>query len=386
LVSSIPASDPLTFNTVLGQGAQLIFKGAAPTQTPLTVTLVRLKNRATNTPWALTLAGAAGPSVNTRIIDTTNGGIFWGVKDEGANVLRISEPLTASVLPNYPTNANRVTPLAGDTYATQALVSIVPGSMTINGIRGFGNGSLRPDISFIDLDFGAVGGGDASNLSGSNISWHYWGCHFSRGVLLSTCRVIGFVNCAMHPSVFCSFVGTIVNSVLGGAILNATSGVGGALLMIESAVHFDLDTLIQSSSVFCQAGSRIEFGTTGIFDSVPGGENSDGSGVYVRTGGIAIMEQDFDTVSALWGAGNAGTGVAIEGAGSFAYDAVSGLTITGTAGDLALGGQSTHSFSYSVSTAAPSASVTPNWTNLGTADGAGSGLWYPAKGCGITKQ
>lgn len=360
--TSLPASDPLNFNVQLSPGATLVIQGGPPTETPLAVTAVRAKNRGANTPWGLTLTGAAGPHVLQRIRDTTHPGgtgTFFGIKDEGANVLRISEPVTYPGVGNdLDPVLNRFTPVNTDAFVAQTLVSFTPGAMSVSGgsnvvqfndLQLAGPLSLQCDAGIQPFFYGCIGPfGDFLELGGS----------FLNNVL----------NCALAGPI--EWVVASFNIFQAGAFTTHGPPVD-FIVDVSCTIRLDIDVILQGlqGGATVLTGTRWLLGTVGIFDSVaggPGGQNPNGDGLRISPGAAgAVTFTDTDVTNQVWGAGNAGFGVSVGSGGRFQYDAsvnASPLSVTGAGGNFALGG-SANSYNPTVG-GVPGGPHADMWANL----------------------
>ncbi|HTQ41663.1 MAG TPA: hypothetical protein VMI75_02825 [Polyangiaceae bacterium] len=372
LLNSAPPSDPLNFNVGLN-GTTLAFVGTVLSETPLAVTAVRAKNRAANTPWALTLTSTAASFIFARILDQTqsapgNPGYFFGVKDEGADVLRVSEPILADYTPFVPVNT--------DTFVVQTLTEFTPGAMTVNGsgatVFPFPHGG---NLTFTDLQVAS----QFALLSDVGIQLQLVGC---------------VVTAPGEMRLGSSFLNVITNSVLGGpfhlawavgsftlfeagAIVGLPAGPPTFIVDISCTLRFSFDVLLQGllGGAAVLSGTRWLFDTIGIFDSLPGGpggQNPTGAGIYISPGATgAVTFQDEDpTGPAIWGSGNAGAGITVGSNATFSYDPTfnpAPMSITGAGGDFTLAGNAA---SWAPPVNAPAGPSPDTWANL-FAGGAG---------------
>jgi len=367
ILSSLPATDPLDFNTGLAPDGTLVFEGGPPAESPLPVAAagpVRARNRATNTPWALPLTSAAGPFVGQRILDVTQStptapAYFFGIKDEGADTLRISEPVTYPGVGNdLDPVANRFTPVASDSYVVQTLVSATPGAMTLAGDTG--------TVVFQDLSFGAP----FALIQSIGIQLFMYGVigPFGSFVQLSSGFLNNVINCLFRGPI--DWIVGSFNLFQAGCLLAHAPPVN-FIVDISCTLRFDIDIIFQGlqGGATVLTGTRWLFGTCGIFDSTPGGpggQNKNGSGVYVTpSADAAVTLTDTDTTNQIWGAGNAGAGITVGSNGTFSYDPSvnpTPLSVTGTLGDFLLAGSNT---SFAPQTAAfPLGPFADSWANL----------------------
>ena len=332
-----PVTDPLNLNVVLGSNVQLNFIGTlAIVSTPLPggVTFVQTKNRSSNTPWTLTLAsGNASPSVTTRITDTTQAtssgqpNWFFGVKDEGTGVLRISEPFNIDF--------SRYTPLASDTFDTQTLPTLTVGSLIITGQSGpattfQGPQGLRPTITFTDLDFNLS---TPSVLNTVEVFVVFEGCIFTQNLDVGPSVLTFFVNCLLYPAATIPFpLGFF--QVTGGF----TEWFGGAMIavlpiMLSSTVRFDGDAFFQSCSLAALSGSRWLIGTAASFDGLsggPGNQNPQGDGLHIGEFADVSFVTDIDDTNFFWGNNAAGAGIGFSGGARLAWQGALAGNLLGT--------------------------------------------------------
>lgn len=370
ILDTLPDTDPLEFNVVLARDVKLFFVGASLATTPLAVTSVRNKNRSSNTPWGLTLtSGDAEPLVGKKILDTTTGTSFWGVKDEGSGVLRTSEPLIPAAFGGpdngyYNPVTSRATPLNSHTFVIQPLVNVAAGGMTVTGADGSPNG---PEIIFRNLGFPyscptpTVSGGAAVT---------YYDCWFSVFIgapsLSSNC-----FGCLLYkgfpgpPAIFWISGGFL--GWFGGAFIFTVD------IFFTDRANFDMDMILQRpiGGIIPGPGAVAGFGTVGIFESLPGGfGNTNGAGVFVFAGGTATCKVDGDSTNTIWGSDQVGPGIHVSSGASFIYDGYTPgtpvMTITGSTpgtDDFSLAGSNS---TYVPTLTTPSGPFTTSWANLAT--------------------
>ncbi len=344
LLSSAPATDLLNFDVSLATNSILVFQGGPPTETPLIVSVVRAKNRATDTPWAITTPAAA-PLVLQRIRDVTQStpgapAVFIGAKAELPTVLRISEPVTyPGVGAQLDPVVNRFTPLFTDTFVAQTLPSFTPGGMTVAGSAG--------TVQFNDLQFD----GPFALQASIGISPFLYGCIAPFGSFIQSggSFLNDIINCGMAGPI-AWFVGSF-NEIQAGVLTTKGPPVD-FIVDINCTIRLDIDVLLQGlqGGATVLTGTRWLFGTVGIFDSVPGGpggQNPAGDGIRLTPGANgAVTFTDTDVTNQIWGSGNAGRGIYVGPNAAFSYDAsvnAAPMTITGAGGNFTLAGTATSS-------------------------------------------
>lgn len=387
-LNSAPIADPLNLDVILGPQVQLQFIGTPGiTTTPLAVSAVRTKVRSSNTPWALTLtSGTAGPSVATRISDTTNvnSNYFWGLKDETAGVLRTTEPYNAVVpianagYPQSVTNSSRFTPVNTDTYVTQTLPTLTLGSIRITGIRGVpspiagGPESYRPGIMFQDLH---IASSDVAILANNDTDIICYGCLFDRDLEFGQGTIFKVTNCLLAKNggatqAFWYLIGGF-SIWTGGGMINMLP------VNVSGTVRFDMDVVFQKCVLTVLSGSRWLMGTWAVFDGItggPGNNNPTGDGIRVAAGASLACYTDVDITNFAWGAGNTGAGIGLGGGASLQWEGTlvsAPISITGSTpgtNDFAfrgITGSGTITSSYTMSaTGVVSGPFTDSWSNF----------------------
>lgn len=406
IMSDLPDSDPLSIEWFLGRDVALYYVGrVAETLATGTLTAVTAANPAANTPWAVTDAGLGGGGIPARLgqrFRITQAGarlnaIAWIAKDNGAGSARLSTPLipcalgTADVFPGFP-GANflgfqsaPVTPQIGDAYAIERLVTVTIGSFKI---RGLGNG---PNLQSLQLVFGQLefrrsdglgenvfspdGGGDPVELT-------TWSCKVG--------PVVDPAAMLFHSIDDYWVIGAILTQIRwygakhGG--LTCSAEVAQALRYgITAHEHFFFlrDTLVQAQGI---RGPQLFISSAAVFDAIDQSENRGGHAVNI---GLIIQDlanhagppsngscfgpvwnnPSAEGASRLWGANNAGLGVAISAGSTMSYRAATLPTVTGAGGDFTLGA-ATQGRAWDEAGSAYTALRNLTWANLAAAIGA----------------
>jgi hypothetical protein len=369
ILNSVPTTDPLDIDIILDGNVRLVFLGGVVSSTPLTVSAVIPRNRATNTPWQFTATG--GVTVINRIFDSTVSAYFWPVKDLGGNSFRLSEPCTKPALGSILADVNQVAITNTDTFVMQTLYNLKLGSITVRQLR---NDAAGPPFgnSIMFRDFNLTG--DYCPELSSNTSGFVYECKFSKSVMPATGAFTNIQNCGQPTGQLIRPTGGLTRFAAGGYV-----GGSNAFAPTTSALQFSNDIIWQSTSLSI-VGSNVlaMFGGTGIFDSVSGGNggtNAAGNGLMVAQGGSINLR---GTGAYIWGSGQLGGGIGVSAGSHFLYtnsppDGY--LSITGSApgtNDFVLG-QSTSTYGIDT-TGAFVGPTTNSWANFYSVIGAGTGF------------
>lgn len=367
ILGNVPTTDPLNIDVVLDGGVRLLFLGGVASSTPLTVTAVTARNRATNTPWQFTATG--GVTVASRIFDSTVNAYFWTVKDQGANSWRLSEPCTKPNVGSLLADANQVAIADSDTFVLQTLYTLKLGVVRVMQNRNNAAGPpFGTSLVFRDLDLT----GDYCPELSSNTSGYVYECKFSRSVTPATGLFVNLQNCCQPSGQLVRPIGSLIRFGAGGYI-----GSGSAFSPTTSALQFSNDIIFQGNSISIVGSNVLAIlGGCGIFDSVAGGNggtNTAGNGLMVSQGGAAVLRTTI--TNALWGSGQLGGGVGVAaGCNFFIVNDVSTPSITGSTpgtNDFVLGGATS---TYGIDTDGTYVGPTTNsWANYAATLGAGTG-------------
>jgi hypothetical protein len=332
LLGDLPASDPLVppripagaLVVVTGQpGAVALYTSAAG----FTATTAQVP--ATNTAWSATDAAmpanwsAAGPAgsslVNSRIRVTSGpraGAVCWAAKDLGGKSARVSFPLALSPAPPFPFGGYPATTLApGDPFVVERLP--VVGDLVFrypissdyesnNALLVFDSLSFNPPPP--DFTAAVVPDGPGQGAV------RFQGCDV--GDVQGSAF---FAACQHAPFVFWT---------------NGFPNLAACLIQGESTVEPGCAMfLTQDCLVQCGGGTKgivlhssvLQDAEVAVFDAV-------GDGFNLEPGSVLTAD------SALWGSGNGGYGVRVQGpAGALAWGGTL-PTVTGTSGNLVVGG------------------------------------------------
>jgi hypothetical protein len=379
MLGHAPTTDPLNIDVVLDGNVRLLFLGGVAVSTPLTVTAVTQRNRATNTPWQFTATG--GVTVAQRIFDSTVGAYFWTAKDLTANAWRLSEPCTKPTIGSLIADANQVAIANTDTFVLQTLYTLKLGSIRVMQIRTNSAGPpFGSALFFRDLDLT----GDYCPELSTNTSGTVYECKFSKSILPASGTFNNLQNCCQPTGqLIRPLSGSLVRFYAGGYIGGGATGFSPT----GSALQFAVDVLWQGTSLSIVGSNRLGLFSAAIFDGVAGGNggsNLAGHGLMVSSassvtffsnnGGGTVGGPNIS--KALWGSGQAGGGVGVASGSTFAYvgdgyvPSITG-SIPGT-NDFVLG--------TATSTYAPVGDgtyvgpTTNSWANLVAARGAGTGF------------
>ena len=382
--SDLPATDPVTFDIALGPENGLLIQGTNTTVLHTgTFAAVTAKNRAANNAlqatavvpggWAAFLTTGATPA---RVHDVTNDSYFWPAADLGANVVRLSEPFTDSLLPPLwfplsPFDRPGAAVALGDTFKLERLTRITVGGMTINGSDSGDATSgafvfLSNNFGFQDLWIAGapLGGFNSATVASGGPTVVYKSCLLQLDIVsTSGPRSLRLENC----NTGLPFFATLNQAV--GAEIQFLGGLTNAYVLAALAVIFaDLDFIFQGNGPGFGSGMAVKFGTVAIFDT-PGGfsvpNNPNGDGINLGAGGGMQNLTFFDMTHAIYGSGNAGAGIGVGGGATFGYEA-NAPSIVGSlpaTNDFTVGG-ATSSRTWNEGGSVWSALIVNSWANL----------------------
>jgi hypothetical protein len=357
LNNNVPSDIP-NFDVILGANAfgptSLVFQGTVLSSTPIAGPVVVVpKNRMGNTPWQLqTTAPAAGLVTggaggnNIRIVDNSfsPAPIMWGWKvGVGApDTVVVSEPLVFPGFGNLATDANRRLIASGNDFELQTFTMTNFGELRIGGVR---QGQGTPRVIFMDLCLGTTPLPTiaTSIVSDGTVDFYYYECLiFRRMDAVATLRNMFFVNSQFSLPGLGDNLMLALSSTWTGGVINTVTMLSDA----NAFYRFDMDIILESCTLgFLQP--LIQFGTCGIFDAVPAPAIAPRGAINCSSPLVQLTILN-DTTAFLWGGGaagqNPGVGVSVGANRSMRYNAFQGLTpanitLTGSAGDFALQGQ-----------------------------------------------
>jgi len=258
----------------------------------------------------------------------------------------------------------------GDTYVVESLTKLFVSTLSSSGRVGFGGGGIK----FTDLDI--QGFPLIVSMTGNSFT-SYVGCHIAPLALVSgDALTVSFLKCCGRRGVAATDgTGDVLSGLWGGNPLDQSAiGVAGGILRV------DFDATCWNSAIRVKVGGLV-IGLAAAFNAPL--INGCGAGLQVgyglKTGtDIPQMTQcsaalyNLNSPShALYGSGNAETGVAV-GAGSIMSFSGNPPTIVGALGDFKLGtGGKERAFNEAAG--AYTAPIAPTWANLAIATPAGFG-------------
>ena len=329
-------------------------------------TAVRAKNVATNTPFGVTDSAIPGGTwpVGRRIKVLTGaaaGAWTWIVKDEGAQVARITSPSI--------NGSAAVTPAVGDTYQIETLTDLFLANISSKGLA-----LTTTTVNVTDFNLRST---VSANIITAQDSLRI--LNFNRCSIASNMNIQSAANIRFFNSLFAStatFNATFMSSTnlfLGGGIGNTVNVSQNSLVACEGWLGQDRPIVLNSGG----QGSGSEYG---CMDCTAKTANPNGDGLLI---GIKI-----NVVSAtpaawainlggrIWGAGHAGFGVAIGANSALQYEAAADRpTITGAGGDWrsASVGSLQQSVGRNGVTQVMEGPFSNTWANLAVASPAGFG-------------
>ncbi|MGB8383851.1 MAG: hypothetical protein WCG47_21825, partial [Dermatophilaceae bacterium] len=392
IMTDLPPGDPINLDgVVVGQDSFLLYRaGVTSAMRTGTFTNVVAKNPAANQPFEVedsALSGTWTADLGRRVRLTSGpreNTVMWVAKDLGANRARVSDPSIIGAMVGDPFVGDDMTaqvPQPEDTYAVETLPQVTLGVIDVKspGLTPSSPAGGLPGIAFAELDLREPE--ELSQLvhpSFDGITPWMWSCrvmplcesfHWEAGI---------FLNCFLHrgllangPAGFTYFYGGLIG------VSAATPA--GKLLGVQchggSEVYLRDNVMLQDVGM---RGQNLVIQAASVFDSVPTPiNNPEGHGVFVGgsnigyvAGTVSFMRNFSGGGFELWGSGNAGAGVAVGPAAQFAYKAGTFPTITGTAGDFTLGGE-TSSRAWDDTAGAYTTPRSNTWANLATPIGAG---------------
>lgn len=337
-----------------------------------TLTAVRSKAVATNVPLGLTdsaISGGVWP-IGKRIKFTSGpalGAYAWTLKDEGAQLARVTNPTidAFTVIP----------PVSGNTYNIETLTPIFISNLGATGSYLF----LAPDIEsgiFIrDLDIRGGTSGQPSFQACTNIQIER--CLFGTSPNVTACANVAFNNSFYGAAGGTTFLkSSRVIWQQGGGVGSGTNGIvadDGSTIISNGYIGQNRPMILCNGS----SGYGTEYAA---FDCLVTSYNSVGDGLLIGGGTSSFLPGKtpcaWSNTGALWGAGNAGAGVAIDNDCDLVYSAAGQLpTITGTGGSWrsCTNGSTQQSFGYNGATLAAEGPFANTWALLNTASPTGFG-------------
>ncbi len=358
IIGDIPTNDPVKVAFEMGAGASIRYRGGVKTTNRTgTFTAATPYVVATNTPNAVTDSNQAGQwtaDISRRVRITKAATAYaWVAKDLTTKQARISAVFADNGYAAV--NGTTYNPAVADAYAVETLYKIPVADIQLRGDQSTAFSSM----SFEDLDVIAT--------NTFLLAIQSYGCSliFYRSRLEPIVNTLSGGNGANTYFINCLFESDLlslgVDTVIAGCIKGGLSL--GTVALTNSDLKFESHTIIQGTSLSANPfGLITNTGGVGIFDSAVTQFGPGGDAVYVAPRGA------LRTAGSLWGSGNAGFGVNVAPGAMGAYSTAP--TVTGTGGDLKLGG-STSQRVFDPAAGTYTAARNTTWTNLAAAIGSG---------------
>ena len=348
--TSLPTSDPVFPTCVIGPAAVLWYRGQVETVLYSgTFTGVVAVNPATDQPQHLTDAAIGNwtPYLFKRWRITTAGARFntigWVARDLAAQTCRSSQPqlpgnmnLANSALWPIAVGGAVQVPQVGDTFNIENLVAITLGPIETTITEGgslsasdgklvFGELAVRPNPIGLTVNMSSTGSSGIAPYS----------CELPRLIVQNT-NFANFSNNRYYDFLQVAGGGSIAFNA--GLADGGTQGIGVEIFPTGLAL-FGQNFMCQNVGV---RGTNIVAQQLCVFDSAVTGNNPGGHGLAIgrfRTTVTSTTNQvSWANVDTLWGTGNGGTGLFINGGSVVNYTngGVARLRITGAGGDFRL--------------------------------------------------
>lgn len=304
--------------------------------------------------WSLTCAGidfTALAKKRLRIVSGPDEGTWVWIDSGGPNFAVVSAPSVTDEPYVFTLTPTSLT--AGDEFVVEDLLRLPKGAVSSVATASLTRASA---VVFKDLEIVDPAPGTYANVDGSfTATVAYVGCKLN-GTGTGVESTAFFSNCLLADG-FYEWTSGVNSFVLGGLMkgMALVVGTGACVTMNE-------DALISES--YLDVDGTLTYGLLGVFDSP-------GDGVYVGTGGVLARLDPGD--QKLYGDGNAGFGVEVAGKATLAIDPTNASTlpsITGTSGDLSMGGK-TSIRPFDDVAGSYAAAVACAWTNFTPAPGPG---------------
>lgn len=380
ILNDLPFSDPIMVNCILGQDTILSY--SATPKTPIatgTINGLITKNRSSNQPYTIinnTIDWTANLYKRLRISSGPRAGAMAYALEhvDGYDGYCITSDWS---IPN-PAPLPGLTPIVpqiGDTFVIEDLVKCNMGAFNVS-ITGNNSSIFQFNcIAFSNLEFQQPDNG-ALDLVLPDLSV---------AVMLNGCRFAcfpGFHGGALFVDNTCFlaagfFWDTLLIQNGGCAVVAnaATPSFGLAKNYVfygNSFVLLDADFMTYNSPMIHvgPGGARALLGYVGCFKAQfsveVGGLDHPGNGVMIFSSADVINKTLSSGGNAIWGSGNTSHGIFVEANSFFGYTTTV-PTVTGTAGDFALGKETqTQSYAFNPATQAYTTARNNTWTNIST--------------------
>jgi len=379
ILTTLPATDPVNTSCIIGPNTLLWYLGKVETVNYSgTFTGVTALAAATNQ--ALQLTDTAIVSWTTYLnkrwritAGARQNFMGWVAKDLGANQCRSSnceQPgnMNPAQAANWPLLVNGTvgTPQVGDTYNIETLTTISLGPINTQIVQGNSPSASSGKIIYGELAVRSSGINMTVNQTVTGATeTNFYSCDLAVAVVMQISQGI-FDNCQFGNGVL-QYGGNMTVSC--GLIYNANSvgleSKGGA-----GTISLTNDLLCQGIGI---RGSNFIITAAAVFDAANSGTNPGGHGVAVgkyRNTNDGTNQVSWAAIKTrVWGSGNAGKGLFINGGCSCVYTngIVAALTITGTGGDWSLNNGTTANVWDQTASAGAGGFLAPRnstWANL----------------------
>ncbi len=341
-LNSAPITDSVTTHLFdLAPDTVLVFKSeSSAITTAASGTITSITTHSGNTPWKVTdISMTWTPHVGKRARITSGprvGTIFGIVKDEGANVARITQPVIPSAVGAGYAGLTLSTVQAGDPYVIENFPNLYIGEVAGVGRHDGSSTSVAGAIYFENFYFRNAGLGSIEIRQTTSIN--FVDCRFEPTALVELADTALFDTCMFDGGLIAALGFISINA---GGILAVNALIPGVAVDAEaqSIFSFGMSTIVQGGSVHASDGGFIQ-----VLDEGLGVYDSPEDGIQVGTPNNAPTEASLEVLGRLFGSGNTGYGVRIGAGCKMLWDGVgadpyAGIvpTITGSLGDAAFG-------------------------------------------------
>jgi hypothetical protein len=378
----LPPTDPIDIRVTLGPNTLLAYLGTVEFVRSGTLSAVTVKDRKTNTPWAIT-ADFTAADLDQRVRITAGANLdqfAWVAKDLGGNSVRMSSfstptmPGTADVLiqANLLPEGRDGSVSVGDRYSLEkmnrAYIRQIDARTAANGTNTF------PTIGFVNFDFQTYGGPfQKIPMVLGQVQGMFKSCKFSGQLAVGLANVrANFLNCHMgnyNKLSTAAAVDVVTPIVVRGGMARGTVAVRN-----WGVSAWDDDFMVVEGGFAIQVSGMV-MGRVCSFDSpLDGFRISSNAGVGASPACLNVIPTSSDK-HLLWGSGHLGYGLNLLPNCSLAYEKTI-PTVTGAAGDFKLGSASATAFYFDEVTGKYVRGITAaagGWAAMATAQPRGYG-------------
>ena len=289
-----------------------------------TFTAVRPKNVATNTPFGVTDSAITGGTwpVGRRIKILTGaaaGAWTWIVKNEGAQVARITSPSINGSTP--------VTPGVGDTYQIETLTDLFLANISSKGL-----GLVTTTVNVTDFNLRSTVSANIIAVQDSLRTLNFNRCSIASNMNVQSSANTRFFNSLIASTA--TFNATFMSSInlfLGGGIGNTITVSQNSMVASEGWLGQDRPIVLNSGA----QGSGSEYGCMDCTAKVAN-PNGDGLLIGIKINVVPAIPAawEINLGGRIWGAGHVGFGIALGINSLLTYESAADRpTITGASGD-----------------------------------------------------